>query len=94
MSTRTFQFFARLQELPRDAKGRIQTADNLRIRPEQHALKPGETYNPRHHGQHYHVESRRDPTGKWNDNDNIEIHKPKGYTPLSGTGFVPGESFP
>ncbi|MFI0436104.1 MAG: hypothetical protein ACH350_10365 [Parachlamydiaceae bacterium] len=79
--------------MPRDDKGRIQSADNLRIRPEKHEIKPGQTYNPRHHGQHYHVEKKRDPTGKW-EHDNKEIIKPTDYAPGVGTGFLPGEYFP
>jgi len=51
-----------LSDLPRDAKGRINPSNKVRIRPEQHSLEPGETYAPRHHGQHYHVETRADPT--------------------------------
>ena len=47
-------------ELERDKKSFLQAADNLKIRPEKHPLKPGETFNPRHHGQHYHIESKRD----------------------------------
>ncbi len=39
-------------------KGYIQTADNIRIRPEKHEIDPEKSFNPRHHGQHYHVESR------------------------------------
>jgi hypothetical protein len=45
-----------LSELPRDRKGRIFPCDKIRIRPEKHAMGPNEVYNPRHHGQHYHVE--------------------------------------
>ena len=40
-----------LPELPRDPHGNIKTADNVRIRPEKHDMRHGETYNPRHHGQ-------------------------------------------
>jgi hypothetical protein len=84
-----------LPELPRDKRGRIQTADNLRIRPEKHPMEPGDTYNPRHHGQHYRIETRRNPTGKWR-NENTHIVKPDGYQPNTnmGTGFLPGEAFP
>lgn len=83
-----------LPELPRDDKGRIQTADNLRIRPEQHAINPGETHNPRHHDQHYHVETRRDPSKSTWRHDNREVIKPQGYVPGMGSGFLPGETFP
>lgn len=65
-----------------------------KIRPEQHLLKPGDTYNIRHHGQHYHIEIRRDPTVSWNNNNNIIKIKPENYYPGSGTGFLPGELFP
>lgn len=82
-----------LPNLERDKKGRIQPSDNIKIRPEKHDMKPGETFNPRHHGQHYHVETRRDPNSPWNDK-NIEKLKPNNYRPGSGTGFIPGEPFP
>lgn len=85
-----------LPELERDGKGRIRPGENIQIRPEQHTMKPGEKYNPRHHGQHYHVESRRDPSKPWKkcEGNDIEILKPPGYSPGSGTGFIPGEAFP
>jgi len=51
-----------LKELPRDAKGHIYPSNNLRIRPEKHSLNLGEIYSPRHHGQHYHIETRFDPS--------------------------------
>jgi filamentous hemagglutinin len=57
----------------------IQTADNLRIRPEIHSMKPGDKYNPRHHDQHYHVETRRNPSDLRWQNKNVEIIKPQGY---------------
>ena len=47
----------------------IQTSDNIRIRVEQHPLLPSETYNPRHHGVHYHVEYKVDPAKSWNNNN-------------------------
>ena len=31
----------------------------------------GETYNPRHHGVHYHVEYRNDPSLSWNNKNNV-----------------------
>ncbi|WP_068468618.1 RHS repeat-associated core domain-containing protein [Candidatus Protochlamydia phocaeensis] len=83
-----------LPELPRDDEGCIQTADNLRIRPEQHEMKEGDTYNPRHHEQHYHVETRRDPSKANWKNKNTEIIKPPSYYEGMGTGFLPGEYFP
>lgn len=72
----------------------IQTSDNIRIRAEQHRLLPGETYNPRHHGVHYHVEYKVDPTKSWNNKNNVNKWYPKGYTPGAGSGFIPGEAFP
>lgn len=83
-----------LPNLPRDSKGYIYAADNLRIRPEQHMIKPGEIYNPRHHGLHYHVETRRNPLFSWNSRKNRIKLKPEDYSPGSGTGFLPGEEFP
>ncbi len=91
-----------LPEIPRKAKVKangstsqeIYTSDNLRIRAETHPLEPGEIYNPRHHGQHYHVEKRLDPNKSWNNKNNVEKVYPPGYTPGSGTGFIPGEDFP
>ena len=72
----------------------IQTSDNIRIRAEQHPLLPGETYNPRHHGVHYHVEYKVDPTKSWNNKNNVKKWYPEGYTPGAGSGFIPGEPFP
>jgi len=45
-----------LSHLPRDAKGHIYAASNIRIRPEKHELQFLEQYCARHHGQHYHIE--------------------------------------
>jgi len=72
----------------------IQTSDNIRIRAEQHPLLPGETYNPRHHGVHYHVEYKVDPAKSWNNKNNVKKWYPEGYTPGAGSGFIPGEPFP
>ena len=71
----------------------IYPSDNIRIRAEQHPLLPGETYNPRHHGVHYHVEYRVDSLKSWNNKSNINKLYPEGYIPGSGTGFMPGELF-
>ena len=57
----------------------IQTSDNIRIRAEQHPLSPGEIYNPRHHGIHYHVEYKVDPTKSWNNKNNVKKWYPEGY---------------
>lgn len=83
-----------LSELPRDPRGNIKTADNVSIRPEKHDMKPGETYNPRHHGQHYHVETRRDPSKSNWKSENVEIIIPHNYYDGMGTGFLPVEVFP
>jgi len=83
-----------LLDLPRDAKGFIHPSDYVRIRPEQHPLNPGEVFAPRHHGQHYHVEIRLDPTKSWNNKNNVIKIQPPGYIPGHGTGFLPGELFP
>jgi hypothetical protein len=68
-----------LSELPRDTKGRIFPNKTTRIRPEQHPLKPGETFNPRHHGQHYHIEIRIDSSKSWNSKGNVIKITPPGY---------------
>ena len=87
-----------LPELPRSkvsATGQtINTSDRVRIRAEKHPIKPGETYNPRHHGTHYHVEYRIDTSKSWNNKRNVSKIYPNGYTPGGGTGFLPGETFP
>ena len=70
------------------------TVDDIRIRAEQHPLLPGETYNPRHHGVHYHVEYKVDSTKSWNNKNNVKKWYPEGYTPGAGSGFILGEPFP
>jgi hypothetical protein len=82
-----------LSNLPRDAKGHIYTSDILRIRPEKHALKAGEIFSPRHHGQHYHVEGKINRAGGWGK-ENVYKVKPNNYEYGDGTGFIPGEPFP
>ncbi len=72
----------------------IYTSDGFRIRAEQHALLPGEVYNPRHHGVHYHLEYKVDLTKSWNNKNNVHKLYPNGYTNGSGSGFLPGEAFP
>jgi hypothetical protein len=72
---------------------------NTRIRYESHpeGLKPGDPgFNPRHHGEHYHVETKPDGLswGQAERQGKITKVKPEDYTPGSGTGFVPGEPFP
>ncbi|SCA62849.1 hypothetical protein SCG7109_AE_00170 [Chlamydiales bacterium SCGC AG-110-M15] len=83
-----------LPNLPRDAKGRIYASDKIRINPEQHLLKPNEIYNSRHHGQHYHVEVRTNPSKSWNNENYTYYLKPDSYQKGMGTGFIPGETFP
>jgi hypothetical protein len=58
-----------------------------------HPLEPGETYNPRHHGPHFHVELRPSTNIGWSNKAVIKVY-PDGYTAGSGTGFMPGERFP
>lgn len=70
--------------------------DRTRITMESHPENltfgdPG--WNPRHHGEHYHVHIRPNATTGWNNPAVIKV-PPNGYTPGSGTGFVPGEAFP
>jgi len=83
-----------LENLSRDRRGHIYVTENLRIRPEKHPLVSGDTFNLRHHGQHYHVEMRQDPTKSWSNPNNIIKLKPEGYQIGQGTGFLPGEIFP
>jgi len=84
-----------LPSLPRTKNGKlIYVSENLCIRIEQHAMKPGEKFNARHHGLHYHVEVRKDPNKSWNNKDNIVKLKPHNYEPGKGSGFLPDEYFP
>jgi hypothetical protein len=67
--------------------------ENTRIRFESHphGLSPGDPgFNPRHHGPHYHVETKP-PDAGWGQSTKV---LPPDYTPGSGTGFLPGEPFP
>jgi len=76
---------------------RWQVSSRLRIRYESHphGLDPNDAnWNPRHHGTHYHIEIRVDPNRGWNAPGNVKKVQPEGYTPGSGTGFVPGETYP
>ncbi|MEA2497135.1 MAG: hypothetical protein QOJ29_5046, partial [Thermoleophilaceae bacterium] len=73
-----------------------ETSPTRRITMESHpeGLGPGDPgFNPRHHGTHYHVQDRPTPTTGWNNPAVTKAHPP-GYTPGSGTGFLPGERFP
>lgn len=71
----------------------IYTSDNVRIRAEQHPLLEGETYNPRHHGVHYHVKYRIDSSISWNNRNNVIKVHPENYELGNGTGFLPGEKY-
>jgi hypothetical protein len=72
---------------------------NTRIRYESHpdGLRPNDAgFNPRHHGEHYHVELK--PSNlSWNQANKqglITKAKPEDYVLGNGTGFLPGEAFP
>lgn len=72
---------------------------DTRIRFESHpdGLKPGDPgFNPRHHGEHYHIELK--PSGlSWNKagkQGQIVKVEPGGYSKGDGTGFLPGERLP
>jgi hypothetical protein len=72
---------------------------NTRIRFESHpdGLKPGDSgFNPRHHGEHFHVDLKPDGVS-WNKAKKDGLIKkimPVGYKPGTGKGFLPGEEFP
>jgi hypothetical protein len=72
---------------------------NTRIRYESHpeSLKPGDPgFNPRHHGEHYHVETKPSHLS-WNQAKKqglINKNPRPDYTPGSGTGYLPDEHFP
>ena len=83
-----------LSEALRDKKGYIYACDKIRIKPEQHLLKHGEIYNSRHHGQHYHIEIRTDVSKSWNNEKYTYYLQPSNYQKGTGTGFIPGETFP
>ena len=78
----------------RDKKGYIYASDKIRIKPHKHPLKAGDIYNPRHHGQHYHVEIRTDVSRSWRNENCTYYLKPDNYKNGMGTGFIPGELFP
>ncbi len=75
-----------------------QPSETLRIRFESHPkdLTPGGEFVPRHHGQHYHIETK--PAGmSWNKAKKkglIQKVKPDDYAPGHGTGFIHTERFP
>jgi hypothetical protein len=67
---------------------------NTRIRFESHP--DAGTFNPRHHGEHYHIEIRPRNVS-WNQAKKkglITKVKPEDYIPGHGTGHLPGELFP
>ncbi|MHC1748051.1 MAG: hypothetical protein AB9856_06625 [Cellulosilyticaceae bacterium] len=63
---------------------------HIRGRPYEILIYQNFYYNPRHHGQHYHVEYKIDPSKSWNNKNNVQNAYPQGYTKGSGTGFLPG----
>ncbi|OCG76693.1 hypothetical protein A9G42_07435 [Gilliamella sp. Nev6-6] len=68
---------------------------NTRIRYESH---PGDSgiFNPRHHGEHYHIEIKPNNL-TWNQakrQNAIQKVKPEDYKLGHGTGFLPGEKHP
>lgn len=68
---------------------------NTRIRYESHPGDSG-TFNPRHHGEHYHIEIKPDNL-TWNQakrQNAIQKVKPEDYQVGHGTGFLPGEKHP
>ena len=68
---------------------------NTRIRFESHPGDAG-TFNPRHHGEHYHIEIKP-PNLSWNQAKRqglITKVRPEDYIPGHGTGHLPGEPFP
>jgi hypothetical protein len=72
---------------------------NTRVRFESHpdGLKPGDVgFNPRHHGEHFHIELKPDGVS-WNQAQKkglILNPEPVGYKAGSGKGFLAGEEFP
>ena len=78
-------------------RGNIKWEPNQFTRVQFHpgtALQPGEIFIPRHHNPHFHVEIRINPLRGWNNSGNVTTIPPPGWTPGTGTGFLPGESFP
>lgn len=73
------------------------SSTKIRHESHPHGLKPGDAgYNPRHHGEHFHVETKPHNMS-WSQarkQGQVLKSKPEGYTPGSGTGFLSGENFP
>ncbi len=68
---------------------------NTRIRYESHPGDEG-VFNPRHHGEHYHIEVKPDNL-TWNQakkQNSIQKVKPENYKPGHVTGFLPNEKHP
>ena len=68
---------------------------STRIRYESHPGDEG-IFNPRHHGEHYHIEVKPDNL-TWNQakrQNAIQKIKPEDYKPGHGTGFLPNERHP
>jgi len=81
-----------------DGTPRIKWEPNslTKIQMESHpeGLSPGDPgFNPRHHGEHYHIYIRPTPTTGWGNQHVVKL-EPPGYTPGSGKAFLPGEPFP
>jgi hypothetical protein len=69
--------------------------NNTRIGYESHPDDSG-TFNPRHHGEHYHIEIKPDNL-TWNQakrQNAVQKVKPEDYKSGHGTGFLPGEKYP
>nr|WP_288453783.1 DUF637 domain-containing protein [uncultured Pseudomonas sp.] len=68
---------------------------NTRIRYESHPGDPG-VFNDRHHGEHYHVETKPANLtwGQAKRQGAIQKVKPDNYQPGHGTGFLPNEPHP
>ncbi|PXZ04751.1 hypothetical protein [Gilliamella apicola] len=68
---------------------------STRIRYESYPVDEG-IFNPRHHGEHYHIEVKPDNL-TWNQakrQNAIQKIKPEDYKPGHGTGFLPNERHP
>lgn len=73
------------------------SSTKIRHESHPHGVKPGDPgYNPRHHGEHFHVETKPNNMS-WNQakkQGQILKSKPDNYTLGNGTGFLSGEKFP
>ena len=68
---------------------------NTRIRYESHPGDKG-VPNPRHHSEHYHIETKPDNLtwGQAKRQGKVTKQKPVDYSKGDGTGLLPGEGFP